>query len=279
MIEGLAERFRRTCPAVEHVTLRWHSERTETIAVRSDVLEPWGVTEEAGVLITVREGGGAGYAATSDVSDGGLTRAFERARLWARRTAGRSVEAEVPVPAPAVGRYAGPVAQPWGDTSVAERVDRVREACARLAVDDRIVDRQAALQHVDVETLLLTSDGGEVEQRYEVTVPFLVAVAHARGDAQVRTLGGRAFARQGGLEVLDQVGFAHRSAGLADEAIQLLLAPNCPSGRLDVVLAQATGLDVKVADDPTTCVARGTSIYLENLEDWKETMESDIDDV
>ena len=47
---------------------------------------------------------------------------------------------------------------------------------------------------------------------------------------------------------------------------------------LDVVLANATGLDVRVADDPLTCVARGTSIYLENLEMWKATLESDIDE-
>jgi rod shape-determining protein MreB len=47
---------------------------------------------------------------------------------------------------------------------------------------------------------------------------------------------------------------------------------------IDVVFSNATGLDVRIADDPTTCVARGTSIYLENLEEWKATMESDIDD-
>ena len=34
-----------------------------------------------------------------------------------------------------------------------------------------------------------------------------------------------------------------------------------------------------VAEDPLTCVARGTSIYLESLEDWKATLESDLDEV
>ena len=46
---------------------------------------------------------------------------------------------------------------------------------------------------------------------------------------------------------------------------------------IDVMLSNATGLEVKVADDPLTCVARGTAIYLENLELWKVTMESDAD--
>jgi len=38
---------------------------------------------------------------------------------------------------------------------------------------------------------------------------------------------------------------------------------------LDTVLAQATGLKVRVADDPLTCVARGTAVYLDNLDRWK----------
>jgi rod shape-determining protein MreB len=45
--------------------------------------------------------------------------------------------------------------------------------------------------------------------------------------------------------------------------------------RIDTVLANATGLKVIIADDPLTCVARGTSVYLENLELWKDTLESD----
>lgn len=47
---------------------------------------------------------------------------------------------------------------------------------------------------------------------------------------------------------------------------------------LTQVLSNATGLEVRLADDPLTCVARGTAVYLENLELWKETMESDADD-
>jgi rod shape-determining protein MreB and related proteins len=48
---------------------------------------------------------------------------------------------------------------------------------------------------------------------------------------------------------------------------------------LTTVISNATGLEVKLADDPLTCVARGTSVYLENLELWKDTMESDADEI
>jgi rod shape-determining protein MreB len=35
---------------------------------------------------------------------------------------------------------------------------------------------------------------------------------------------------------------------------------------------------VRIAEDPLTCVARGTAIYLENLEEWKATMDTDADE-
>lgn len=46
---------------------------------------------------------------------------------------------------------------------------------------------------------------------------------------------------------------------------------------LPIVIQKATGLDVRLAEDPLTCVARGTAIYLENIEEWRDTLESDMD--
>ena len=46
---------------------------------------------------------------------------------------------------------------------------------------------------------------------------------------------------------------------------------------ISTMIANSTGLSVRIADDPLTCVARGTAIYLEHLEEWKHTMESDLD--
>ena len=68
------------------------------------------------------------------------------------------------------------------------------------------------------------------------------------------------------------------SADLVDNGIVLAGGGALLRG-MDVILANATGLDVRIADDPMTCVARGTSIYLENIEDWKNTMESDLDEL
>ncbi len=50
---------------------------------------------------------------------------------------------------------------------------------------------------------------------------------------------------------------------------------------IDKIIQQATGLPVRIAEDPLTCVARGTNVFLENLEAWKDTdaVESDVDNL
>jgi rod shape-determining protein MreB len=47
---------------------------------------------------------------------------------------------------------------------------------------------------------------------------------------------------------------------------------------LDRAIEARTSLRATVVDDPLSCVARGTAVYLENLAAWKDTMESDADE-
>ncbi|USO00142.1 MAG: rod shape-determining protein [Phycisphaeraceae bacterium] len=66
------------------------------------------------------------------------------------------------------------------------------------------------------------------------------------------------------------------AADLVENGIMLAGGGSLLRG-LGIVLQKATGLEVRMADDPLTCVARGTAIYLENIEDWKQTLENDMD--
>ena len=68
------------------------------------------------------------------------------------------------------------------------------------------------------------------------------------------------------------------AADLVDNGIALAGGGALLRG-IDVIISNATGLDCRIAEDPLTCVARGTATYLEHLEEWKHTMESEMDEL
>jgi predicted Zn-dependent protease len=239
MLERLESDFRQVAPRAAFCSLRFVSERNEILNVRQDVPDPVERSEEIGAMVTVMDGGGLGYAATSDLTRSGLKRAVDQALFWARTTRGRSVVdfAALAMPHPA-GEYEGPHEVAWDSVPLGEKLDRLRHECRRLKIDERIVDWQAGLWHIRTETLYLTTEGGRVYQSFHYLVPSLSATANQHADTQGRSFGGlRENCRQGGLEVLDQVAYAEAAPRIAGEALELLAAPNCPSGVTELLVA------------------------------------------
>ena len=238
MLEEIERRFAEIAPSAEFCSLRFTCERSEQIRVRQDVVQPVTSAESRGAMVTVCDRGGLGYAATSDLTTSGLRRAVERALDWARFTADKSVVDYASIPeSHARGEYCTPVRTPWASITLKQKVDLLRAECARLKTDDRIADWQASLWHTEVETLFLTTGGGRVHQLITWLLPGMSASANKAAETQTRTLGGHGYGRQGGLEGLDAIGFYQAAPRIADQALELLAAPNCPTGRMDVLLA------------------------------------------
>ena len=84
MLEDLAQRFLRIAPAAEFWSLRLVEDHLEGLSVRQDVLQPLDNQHSTGAFITIADGGGIGYAATSDLSRRGMLAAARRALDWAR---------------------------------------------------------------------------------------------------------------------------------------------------------------------------------------------------
>jgi len=236
--ESIAQRFRRLAPAgLDHASLRVVEEHSNLTRVRQDVAEPSDRSIDRGAMVTVVVGDGIGYAATSDLADAGLAAAIERAAHWARLARGRSVFGPAPVLPAANGRYASATAKPLA-LSVADRLALLMLESQACRIDDRIVDWEASLWTVRSRQLTANLDGGETLQEFDFTIPALHVVAHKAGLTQIRSWGGRynGYCQQGGLEVIERSGFIGSGRATAEEALQLLAAPNCPSGKFDLLL-------------------------------------------
>ncbi|MBG9387245.1 TldD/PmbA family protein [Caenimonas aquaedulcis] len=235
-IETLA---RRAAPAADFWSARALTEQTERIGVRDDVPEPPSRRRDAGVMVSVIKQGGLGYAATSDLSESGLRRAFGRAAELAQASAARSVfdYRQVAMPKPR-GSYRSPNERPAAAVSLREKFDMVQGVCASAKIGPDIVDRSASIWTTHTRQVLVTADGGLLEQEWDFMVPGIEVVASANGDTQTRSAAGQynGFCQQGGLEVLDRSGFAQDGVRVAREAVELVHAPNCPTGEMDVLL-------------------------------------------
>jgi predicted Zn-dependent protease len=236
-IETLVDDFRRLRSDADFWSLRLIEERAENLSVRKNVVQPPVLSDDRGAMLTAYAAGGCGYAATADVSLRGLQAALDRAVAWARATAARSLIdfRTLPKPAPR-GAYASPDAEAksW---SRRDWYDLLAEESRHAGNDSRIVDWEASVETRTAEHCYLTSAGGEVVQRYRFVMPSLSATAHAHGDTQTRSLNGyRGLAQQGGEAILARFNFAGAGRRVSDEALQLLAAPNCPAGTMDLLI-------------------------------------------
>ncbi len=239
MLKELETRFRDISGGVDFCSLRYLRERDELLTVRQDVPQPVQDSDDGGFMITVLHEGGMGYGAGSDLSAAGLKWAFDQALFWAGQTAGRCVTdfSKLSPPCPS-DEYAGPEENPWVSTPLEEKFDLLRSLSAQLKSCGKIVDWEASLWHTSTQTLYLTSEGGRCRQTFSYMAPLLRATANAGSQTQTRTLhAGRGACMQGGMEILEKIGYSDAPRRIADEAVRLLSAPDCPAGTMDLVLA------------------------------------------
>ncbi len=232
MRDALRSRFRALASRAPFYSLRYYDESREILAVREDALEPPRLTHDRGAMLTAMVDGGYGYCATSDVSAAGLQAALDRATAWAQAASAASVYRYDPslMPAPK-GELL--LEAPEASMSRSELADLLADECRGANIDKRIVARYAAVERRSVEQLYLTNHGGEVAQQFRYTVPEAQVSANEGVETQTRSL---LHAQQGGLEQIGASGFVGCGERLAREALQLLLAPDCPSGRMDLLL-------------------------------------------
>jgi len=239
MLDTLESRVQRVAPSAQHWAVRGVIESAEQLTVRQGITQAPSRSHDAGVMVTVHDRGGMGYAATSDTSEAGLAAAFVQATALAHASAGHLVFDSAAVPAPAHrGSYRSPVQRSATQARLADKIAVLRAVCAATQLDARIVDASTSLTTVQTEQLFLTSTGARTEQQWSYTTPGTQATARVGSVTQTRSSAGQynGFCQQGGLEVLDRAAFAEDGPRVAREALELAMAPQCPSGTMDLLL-------------------------------------------
>ncbi len=243
-MDTIKKTFARLRPDVDFCALRVVETRGETLAVRQDVQEPLTRSVDRGAMVTVIHAGGYGYAATSQLTEAGLQAAIQEAKRWAEISRTRSVfdYSQIALPHPS-GQYHSPQVAHAPQVQRRELLELLMAESRAAKVDDRIVDWGATIALLASRQLYITHASaaqGEsgVEQDFQFVMPGVSVTAFANGDTQTRSLGGQynGYCRQGGQEILQAAGLVGAGARVAREALELLAAPNCPTGQMDLLL-------------------------------------------
>jgi predicted Zn-dependent protease len=134
------------------------------------------------------------------------------------------------------GTYRTPVAKRWEGASLGDKIGLLSDFSRRLKGHDDIVDWEASLWRIEQTTLFVTNGGGRVTQELALIAPRMAVTANRGAETQTRSMGTFDRSQQGGLEVLERSRMSHWCDVLPVEVMQLLTAPNCPTGARDLVL-------------------------------------------
>ncbi|HEX2272265.1 MAG TPA: TldD/PmbA family protein [Acidimicrobiales bacterium] len=221
--------------------------RTEGLQARNGVLEGLHRSESAGVGVRALIGSSWGFFATSDLGDAAVRRAGEEAAVIARASD------RVPGPALELADVAV-VADHWdsgweehpGDVTLAEKGDLVVGATATMAAVAGISVAEATLSFWDTEKWFVSSQGHRVSQHIVESGSTMSATAVGEHETQRRSwggIGGHWGTR--GYELVRATDLPGNAPRVADEAVALLSAPQCPAGVTDVVLGpEQLGLQI-----------------------------------
>ncbi|MFZ6044902.1 TldD/PmbA family protein [Pseudomonas sp. CR3202] len=236
MFECFRQRFAALTTRAEFHALRVVRQTAEHTLLRRGVAEPPSLGNDLGAMLSVRLAGVEAYAATADLSTAGLQQALDRAEALARQIARYALVDQSRLEPPrSSARYQSPgLDQPF--PSLAERFELLAEESAHIPTDPRLASWTLYIDTQRAEQLYLNSAGAEQWQDLRFTYPGISVTAFDGNDSQTRSFGGYRSGQQGGGEVLQRLGFGGAAARVADEALQLLLAPNTPSDVTDLLL-------------------------------------------
>jgi predicted Zn-dependent protease len=225
-------------PGAEWAGLRRVRKATRAYQAKDGRFESACDYADEGYAIEVLCAGQFGYACLSSPDPAALRAAAERALALARCAGGR-----------AIFRFDASVRPP---TIISWESPRLRRAAlgadllSRQAVElslamklsEKIIQAVADIETIDVETEIVSTNGASMEQRAHIIGFGLQAIARDGNVTQRRTANGpRGRTVQGGYELLDFEAGKRDAVHVAEQALELLGAEECPTERADLVLA------------------------------------------
>ncbi len=238
--------------------------REESIQVRNQNLDAAGRSESAGLGVRALIGSSWGFFATAELADADARAAGERAAAIATASA--------TVPGPAVPLADVPVVDDHYETPfdenpfavpLSEKVDMLVAVTATMQGVAGVALANASLRFFDTEKWFVSSQGHRISQHIVESGGGFDATALGESESQRRSYP-QSFGQYetGGYETIRAWDYPGNAGRIAEEAVALLTAPECPEGERDLIL-EGSQLGLQIHESV------GHAIELDRILGWE----------
>lgn len=220
----------------DYISLRLVKKREISIVVRNEKFEGIFKNDDSGIMVEVLKDGQFGYAATSDLSLSGLREAGQKALHLANKANHYNLmKFSLQERPPVKGEYISPFFQGFEEFNAQTTSDLMISLSKKMKINDKIINREAYFSLNEMEITFVSTNGAEAFQKIVRSLINVSAVASSEKGVQRRSWGYNQN-NQSGLEKLNPGFLESKAIKVAEEALELLNAEDCPTGTMDLLL-------------------------------------------
>jgi predicted Zn-dependent protease len=221
----------------DYISLRSVYNKSVTINARNEILEGVSSSEDHGLMIEVMIGGQIAYGATNSFEPSDVLRCALKAKQSAEMAQNFGVFKFSEVVRPkAVGEYQSPATKGMESFRPSELSELLITLSGAMKVHEHVISRAAEFSLTETESHLVATNGTDIKQKIIRSSISLSATAANDKGSQRRTFGDDE-SGQIGLERLNKNELLFTAERIANEALLLLEAPECPNETMDLLLA------------------------------------------
>ena len=212
---------------------------SDSLTVKNGALEAAEAQRTAGFGVRLLVNGAWGFSSSALLEPDEAERVAREAADVARASAtAQRAPVELDDSPPARGTYATPVAEDPFGVSLDEKLSILMAADAEMAGVAGVSIREGSIDWARERKTFASSDGAHTEQQITEAGGGIEATAVQGNEVQVRSYpqsaGGQVVT--GGFEAVRALDFAANARRVGEEAVALLDAPQCPAGRMTLIL-------------------------------------------
>ncbi|MES3037903.1 MAG: TldD/PmbA family protein [Bdellovibrionota bacterium] len=223
----------------DFVSLSTVREKAMYRRLRNEKLQNVSTALDEGYRIEVMVDGHIGYGCSFDASPEGVERTFRKVLDQTKKSSAHKVfTADLSHRPSPRGQFRSAVQKSLDDLGHKEIFSVLMECSKALKVSDQIVTRSCDSWVIESDMESFSTEGKHTHQNFSIVFLAMSATAQKNGEIQSRSLnGGHALGYQIGSEIFSRHRLLPQCEIVGEQAMELVAAPNCPEGMLDLILA------------------------------------------